>query len=123
MTTDDIIKADRLVKDTEIRLFTARAALEVVELELDKLKTTEFEVLNNLAYLKRKKVVTLAKEFKKIKEELTIIGQKLIAKLNERQDVLKACATGEKLLEEAKEKYESMIYMKENNVVEVNFRK
>lgn len=119
---EEITKADRDVKDAEIRVATIKTAVAVLDSKLDELIALRDQRKENLDCLKQDKIVAMAKEYKKIKEELAILKEQIILKSNEREDIKKALKKNEDVLEEAKDLHK-WLTKKTNNVLTLKFRK
>lgn len=118
---EDISKADRAIKDLEVRINTIKTSLDVVEREIDVLSTAEVQLEENVNYLKRKHVIALAVEYKKSKVGLTDIRNRLILLKNDRENVRRAYAESEAALHNAKKYYDKLLKGNENNVLRGNF--
>lgn len=113
--------ADRAIKDAEIRLRTIRLHLEALEKEIDALSTLETQLEENFKYLKKNKVIALASEFKRTKEELHKVKSLLIMRRNDRDAHRKACKGADDFLISCKERYDRLIKQGENNVIQGTF--
>jgi uncharacterized protein (DUF3084 family) len=118
---DDIRKADRAVKDLEIRLNTAVVALNSVRGDAEVLRSDRDALEYNLAFLKQKSIVAIAKEYRKSKEELKIIQAKLSKLNHDIIEVNNACIQLERAVKNAKTYYQDLCYAAEHNVVRGRF--
>lgn len=66
----NLVAMKRIIKDSEVKLVTIRENIQAVEKELGILKNVSFSLQENIRCLKENKIVAVAKEFKKAKEEL-----------------------------------------------------
>jgi chromosome segregation ATPase len=113
--------ADRAIKDAEIRLRTIKLHLEALEKEIDALSALEAQLEENFKYLKKNKVIALASEFKRTKEELRKVKSFLVMRRNDGDAHRKACKAAVDYLGFCKEKYDQLIKRGENNVVQGTF--
>jgi DNA repair exonuclease SbcCD ATPase subunit len=113
--------ADRAIKDAEIRLRTIKLHLEALEKEIDALSTLEAQLEENFKYLKKNKVIALASEFKRTKEELQKVKSFLVMRRNDGDAHRKAYKAAVDHLDFCKEKYDQLIKRGENNVIQGTF--
>lgn len=118
---DEISKVDRYILDTEIRLRTTQVSLGSLDQEITLLNYYCAELEENLRRLKQSNVIAIASEYKKTKESLATIHTNLIKTKNSRQEMQKAYALTEMLLERARAHYGKLLNKQENVVVIGNF--
>lgn len=70
MSTVDVSKLNRELSSYKIRLSTIQIHLNMVDAELESLKTLKARAEENLSFLKKAKLVAVAAQFKKGKEEI-----------------------------------------------------
>lgn len=97
--------------------------LSAIEREIDVYILKERELLENINILKRKKIVALAQEFKRAKEALLALRQKLIFAYNDRSRHEKAIRTTQSLLNKAQLNYDIVVKRYENNLLHGTFRR
>lgn len=116
----DLEKLDRTIKDGEIRLRTVKTNIESLSRDIATLDELEIQLNLNLQCLKEKKIVAIATEYKKAKEDLAKTKVRRIALSNDREHFKKAMAEVEIVMKKAKEE---MDYLNEegNNVLHVEF--
>lgn len=119
----ELEKLDRAIKDSNIRACTVKSNIEVLNREIDGLGKLEATVEENIQFLKRKKVIAMADEFKKAKEELKKIQTRLIMSRNEREDYRKALDNVNKVIKDSLEAIEKIKHEGDNNVLHANFGK
>lgn len=120
---EQLVKADRAIKDAEIRLRTIKASLYAVEREIDVLSTVESQLEENLNYLKRKNIIALAVEYKKAKADLKAARTRLSLIRGDKEKLRKEFVEGESILENCKKAYDLIVKGPENNVILGKFRK
>jgi chromosome segregation ATPase len=116
----ELEKADRIVKDTEIKLRTIKVALDGIDAEIQQLNTLEAELEENLQFLKKKNIIALAQEYKKAKEDLTKTKNRLAMLRIDAANVGRAFGDCEAYLKKAKEAYAKLL-KGSDNVVRGNF--
>lgn len=119
--TEELARLDRAIKDCELRLRTSEANINTLKKEVDFLLNLENQLDANIAYLKKIKVIALAKEYKEAKEDLKktkirILQLKSNLAINE-----KAYKDIENILGKNKESYDKLGKQNENNVVHGKF--
>jgi hypothetical protein len=117
----DIQKLDRYIKDCEIRLSTFKVNATTIKKEIDFLMKVEEQLQGNITFLKKIKIVTLAEEYKKAKEDLKRIKTKLTQLKSD--EIINERAQKEILflIEKNKEAYDKLIRQDENNVLQGKF--
>lgn len=118
---DDLERADRIIKDAEIRLRTVKVTLEAIEKEVDQLTAVEKQLEANVKFLKKKNIIALAVEYKKAKEDLTKAKARLTMIKNDREKIRQTYHDTELLIFNAKEAYEQAMKDATNNVVQGKF--
>lgn len=114
---------DRAIKDGQIRLCTLQSNIDVLNGKINKLCEIERQIEENVACLKKNKIVAIASEFKKVKEELVKTKRMLIVARNEREDTKKAMDNVNRMINDSREAIENIKRSGENNVVHGNFGK
>ena len=67
---EELITLDRAIKDAESKLNTFRVNLSVIQKEIDILENVEVQLEANIKYLKNVKIIAMAAEYRKAKEDL-----------------------------------------------------
>jgi len=67
---EELAKLDRSIKDCEVRLKTFEANVNTLKKEVDFLVNLEKQLSENITYLKKIKVIALAKDYKDAREDL-----------------------------------------------------
>lgn len=114
-------KADRAIKDAQIRLNTVKTNLDAIQKEIDTLLPIEATLEENVKFLKKTKVIALADEFRKAKAELAKTRIRLTILQNDRERFRKAFSDVEIYLAEAIKKYKELADIGDNNVVRGKF--
>ena len=117
----DIQKLDRNIKDCEIRLKTFSTNIDTLQKELDFLLNLEQQLENNISFLKKIKIVTLAEEYKKAKEDLKRTKTKLTQLKSDKMINEKAHKELEHLLQKNREAYDKLVREDQNNVISGKF--
>jgi len=109
---------DRAIKDTEIRLKTIQIHLEALEKEINYFSILEKQLEENFKYLKQDKIIALASEFKKTKEELQRVRSFLAIRRKDLEAHRKAFKAANNHLDLCKKRYEQLIKYETNNVIQ-----
>jgi hypothetical protein len=121
---EDLSKIDRNIKDCENRLKTFSSNIDTIQKEIDFLFGLENQLENNIAILKKIKIVTLATEYKKAKEDLKKTKTKLTQLKSDKMINEKAHKELGVMLEKNKEVYDKLVKQgSENNVLLGKFGK
>ena len=104
----DLEKLDRTIKDGEIRLRTVRINIDILNREIAQLDELELTLLQNIQCLKEQKVIAIATEYKKAKEDLAKTKTKRISISNDRENFKKAVNEVELVMKKAKEEIEAI---------------
>ena len=118
----DLEKIDRNIKDSEIRLKTFEVNIGTLKKEIDFLIQLEEQLESNISFLKKIKIVTLAEEYKKAKEDLKKTKVRITQLKSDRMINEKAHKELGLLLEKNKELYDKLAQQQnENNVLQGKF--
>jgi hypothetical protein len=120
---EDLIKIDRLIKDSEIRLRTFKINIDAIEKEIDFLGNIERQLQDNIDYLKKPKIAALAAEYKKAKEELKKTKNRLLQLKSDKSINDKAYKETMAFIDKNKEQYAKLTKQNENNVLQGKFGK
>jgi seryl-tRNA synthetase len=114
---EEILRLEQLIKDAELRSGTFKIQIETIQKELDSLYTVEKQLEDNIKYLKRTKIVALASEYKKAKNDLKKTKLRLGFLKSDRTNNDKAYKDTINTLEKIKESYIKLTKENENNVL------
>lgn len=120
---DELIKLDRLIKDSTIRVETFKTQIETIQKEINILASLEKELETNITYLKKNKTIALATEYKKSKEDLKKTKTRLLHLKSDKAMHEKAIIGVEDILDKNKKLYEKLSKESENNVISGKFGK
>jgi uncharacterized protein YoxC len=115
--TDDITKIDRAIKETEARLKTLQINIDALDLEIKKFLDFENTLLENVKILKTKRVIAIAQEFKKSKEELKRVKGRLVVLRNDREHFNKVFQDTDDVLKGMQSQLQKILTDGENNVL------
>ena len=118
---EDLAKLDRAVKDAEIRLHTVNSSIIGLDKELETLANLEGELEENVACLKKNRVIAIASEYKKAKEDLKKTRVRMTALQNDRAHYHKAKVEVETSLAKTKQEIEKIKNTGDRNVLHANF--
>lgn len=121
--TEEVEAAERVIKDLEIRLRTFQVQIDALDKDIAALEFNEYVLQDNLSSLKQDKIVALAQEYKKAREELQRVRNRLVTVNNERIQVGHAVNAVTYALGKARQAYEDLKFKLDNNVLYGNFRK
>jgi chromosome segregation ATPase len=117
---DDLSKIDRSIKDAEIRIRTVQINLDALDKEIYKVLDLEKILRENVKCLKSQKIIAIAQEFKKAKEDLKKSQSRLLILKNDQERFKKALKDAETFIKQATKDYEKLQKSGENNVL--NFK-
>ena len=118
--SEDLLKADRAVKDYEIRFQTATSQLATIEKELKELLLVQKQLEENVKILKKNKIIAVAAEYKKAKADLKRVVDSSLKIKNDMNHYKKSKDEAEMMLLATKNNYEKLLN-DVNNVLEVQF--
>lgn len=119
----ELERLDRAIKDANIRSGTVRMNIDVLDREIANLDLMELALEENIQVLKQKKIVAIAEEFKKAKEELKRTRLRLITLKNEREDYRKALDHVNQVIVDSTAAIEKIKKDGDNNVLRATFGK
>ncbi len=114
---DEMTRIAQNIKDCENRLKTFSSNVETIQKEVDFLINLENQLQANISILKKIKIVTLATEYKKAREDLKKTKIKLTQLKSDKTINEKAHKELEYLLQKNKEAYDKLSKQGENNVL------
>ena len=119
----ELERLDRAIKDSNIRACTVKSNIEVLDRDIANMEELERTLEENLKVLKKQKVVAIAEQFKKAKEDLSKTRVRLITLKNEREDYRKALNNVNTVIKQSMEAIEKIKRDGDNNVLRANFGK
>lgn len=119
----ELDRLDRMVKDSTIRACTVQNNLDVLDRDIANTEVIKQKLEENLQFLKKQKVIAIAEQFKKAKEELAKTKVRLITLRNEREDYRKALDNVHRVIKESMEAIDKIKKDGDNNVLRANFGK
>lgn len=118
-----IEKIQLSIKTMEEKLRSIRVGLYGVEKDIDILSTHAAQLERNVQYLKKKNVITLASEFKKIKEELDTVNKKLEQLRSDRENFRTIYARAELEMIKLMDELDYLLHDPGATVIEADFRR
>lgn len=118
---EDLTKLSQHIKDAENRLKTFNSNIDTIQKEIDFLANLENQLETNIAYLKKNKIIALAMEYKKAREDLKKTKTRLTQIKSDRIINEKAFKELTSILEKNKEAYDKLAKQGENNVLQGKF--
>lgn len=115
--TEDLKKLDRVVKDAEIRIRTLQTSIEAIEKELLNIIALKKTLEDNVACLKTNKVIAVATEYKKAKEELKRVKIRIEALTYDKNNFSNVLKNTEMLLNKTLADIEKMKNVGDSNVL------
>lgn len=112
--TVELDKAEREVKDTELKLFKLKSALKDVEEEIKKLLQIETQLAENINFLKVSGAAVMADQYKKAKEDLVRTRGRLAMISIDRDRISKSLGDCDTYLVKAKNDLAKAILGKDN---------
>ena len=116
--SDEIAKLDRAVKDAEIRLRTLVTNVDALTKEIDVLSNQEKVLDDNVKCLKKNKIIAIAQEFKKSKEELAKVRSRITFLTNDRDYYVKSSNDIKDFIKETNKSIEILKSSNSNNVLQ-----
>lgn len=121
--SEDLVKLDRDIKDLENRAKAFTSNMDAIKKELDFLSTVEKQLQENVSYLKTNKIVALAVEYKKAKEDLKKTKIRLNQLKGDWSSNERAHKELEVMLKKNREAYDKLSKQSDNNVLQGKFGK
>lgn len=113
----ELEKLDRVIKDGEIRLRTVNINIMSLSKEIDQLEQAQSLLIDNIHFLKKNKVVAMAGEYKKARDDLARTTIRIITLSNDRETFKKAAERVQTGMEEAREMIEKLKRNGDSNVI------
>lgn len=122
-TTSDVAKAAIAIKELEERISTIANELRISNTELLDQANSEFHLNENMEFLKRRKIIASAAEFRKVRYQLQCVREKVQTLRHDTEILRRAYHSTQEQLANAKEHYNKTLCALGDNVVEVKFGK
>ena len=120
--TDDIQNLEKSITEAYAKMITVLSNIEAISKEIDLLSNKEKELEENIKYLKEKKIVTVAQEFKKSKQDLKKISSKISILDSDKKHFLKVSQSIQEFIDKIRIQIEKMEYINTNNVIQFKKR-
>ena len=120
---EELAKAEQLITSAQYDIMAIGVRLSAIERELAGLIAKEMHLVENINILKTRKIIALAKEFKRAKEDLAIIRRKQDIARFDRIQHMQALENAHKSLKHSQESYDILLSRYQNNVVIGIFRR
>jgi predicted nucleic acid-binding Zn-ribbon protein len=118
--SEDITRLDRAIKDATIRIRTVLTNVDAHTKEIDLLYNQEKALEENVKCLKKKRIIAVAKEFKKSKEELECIRSRITILSNDRTHFLQIAEDMKAFIDKTKQELDRLEGTNDNNVLQFN---
>jgi predicted nucleic acid-binding Zn-ribbon protein len=115
---EDITRLDRAIKDAQIRIRTILTNVEALNKEIDILATKGSNLEENVKCLKKNKIIAMAQEFKKSKDELKRIHVRIITLTNDRDRFVKTSDDMQQFIEKTQKDLDKLQDSNNNNVLQ-----
>lgn len=119
---DEIEKASTTIHDAQKRLFQVELEVRDLDQEITHLTALVNLLQDNIKCLKKNRIIAMAREFKKAKNDLETATTRVNLLKKDRDVAIKAVKHTELFIKRAKENYASLMRSFENNVLRGNFR-
>ena len=120
---EEMVKLDRSIKDAEVKLRTFNLNNDTIQKEIEFLLNLESQLEDNIKYLKNIKIIALAAEYKKAKEDLKKTKNRISQLKIDIAVSEKATKEIKSFIEKSKEAYDKLTKPNENNVLHGKFGK
>lgn len=116
-------KIDRAIKDAEIRIRTVQTSIDAIDKEIGIVSLAEKALEDNVKCLKTKRIIAIAQEYKKAKEELKKIQNRLLILRNDREHFNKSLSNITDLLKQSKKELDKLQNIGDSNVLSFKSRR
>jgi chromosome segregation ATPase len=120
--TDELEKAATTITDSEKRLAHVQHEVYNLDQEIRHLETMVEMLQANIKCLKKNRIIAMAREFKKAKNDLETANNRVNLLKKDRDAANKAIKHTELFIRRAKENHARLLRSFDNNVVRGNFR-
>lgn len=124
--SEELNKAAQKLLEADIRLRTIKVQLDGLDRDLALMKNAEAQMEENIRWLKRRKIVTVASEYKKVLENLRSLRARSAFSRIDRENCLKMYNQAAAVRDKAKQEHEIALEAHQNpkhNVIQVDFSK
>lgn len=120
---EELVKIDGAIKDAEGRIKTTRTHLDAIDKEISSISTIEKTLIENVKCLKSKRIIAIAQEYKKAKEELQKTQNRLVSLRNDRNHFNKILLEIEELLKQTRKAFDKLQNIGNSNVLSFKSRR
>jgi chromosome segregation ATPase len=117
---EDLEALTKAISDSNIRLHTLRAHIISLSNDIEQFSQLEGNLIDNIKYLKKNKVITGAESYKKAKDDLAKTVIKVVSLMNDRETLRKEAKLLEILIADAQKKLDKL---QKYNVLQGDFRR
>jgi septation ring formation regulator EzrA len=118
---NDLENLGRIIKNGEIRIRTININIDSITKDINKLSEVESELMDNIRFLKQTKIVAMAGEYKRAKEDLARTVIRLVTLINDRENFKKAIKNVEELMAKSQIEIDKIIEEGNKNVLRGTF--
>lgn len=113
--------AERAFKDAKDRAESLQVHLNKLETEMNTLIFVKKGLEENLSILKRRQIITVAVEYRKVKEDVDKANANLVTSRINKSNMEHSIAQANKFMVECRDRYLSAIEIHKPKVIEVDF--
>lgn len=117
MRAEELARLERAIKDFDIRMRTLQSSITAVDDELSRVNTFKETIESNIKCLKTQKIIAIAQEYKKIKEELKRVENRITQLSNDREYFRKSLMDMDLMLKVTQKELEKLKDSLENNII------
>lgn len=115
---EDLATLEHIFVENEAKLRSIRAHILSTTRDIETLSQLEGNLIDNVKYLKKNKVITMADNYKKAKDDLAKTVVKVVSLMNDRENLRKAAKQCEKEMDVAQSRIKEL---QKDNVLYGNF--
>jgi uncharacterized protein YbgA (DUF1722 family) len=115
---EDLESLDKTIRESNIRLHTVQAHIVSLTNDIEAFSQLEGNLIDNIKYLKKNKVITGAESYRKAKDDLAKTVIKVVSLMNDREALKKEARTHQFLMADAQKKLDKL---QKYNVLQGNF--
>lgn len=116
--SEEIERLEKSIRDAYTKIVTVFSNIEAISREIELLANKEKELEENIKCLKKEKVVAVAQEFKKSKQDLKKISAKMSILDSDKKHFLKVSETIQDFIEKCKKELEKIQNLNKDNVLQ-----
>jgi hypothetical protein len=117
---EDLAALEHIFIENEAKLRSINAHILSVSRDIDTMSQLEGNLIDNIKYLKKNKVITMADNYKKAKDDLAKTVVRVVSLMNDRENLRKAAKQCEKEMEVAQIRTKEL---QKDNVLYGDFRR